>query len=168
MAVTAHAAPSVVNALVTVLRAATGFKAPTETGSDVPVFNGTVVGGGSMTSAVIVGGDGSDGVQRPVRFTSEWHDLNRTLLESGQVQCVAVVWSGDANPDVYSDQRGTAFATLTAVDGAIRGLPASTALSVAQVEWCRISSGECIQYPFNKGTRTDLQFTVDYQAVLTA
>lgn len=170
MAVVAHAAPSVVNALVTVLRAASGFKAPTESGGDVPVFSGTVVGGGSMASAVIIGGDGAPGedIQRPVEWASDWHDLNRTLLEQGQVQCAAVVWSGDANVDVYADQLTAAFAVLNAVDTAIRGVPAATALGVAQVQWCRTSGGQVIQHPFNKGTRTALQFTIDYEAVLTA
>lgn len=161
------ASGNVVAGLVDALRAADGFRAPSAAGADVPVFDGAIVGGGSVTSSVVVGGDGEpDGVQRPVSFQSGWHDLGLTMDEQGSVQCSIVVWSGDANPDTFATQRSTAYTILADVDAAIRSSVTAAALGVNQLLWCHIASGDLIQGVTSKGARTNLQFTVAYQALL--
>ena len=167
MAVSSVAAGSVVSGLVTALRAATGFRAPTETGTDIVVFDGAIVGGGSFSSAVVIGGDGDpDGVQRPVRFQTGWHDLDLTMDETGSIQCAVVVWSGSADPTTFSDQRTSAFDILDDVDTAIRASNDSADLAVTALLWCHISGGELRQGIESAGTRSVLSFTVDYRANL--
>jgi hypothetical protein len=168
MTVLSVAAGDVVTGLVTVARAATGFRAPTESGSDVPVFDGAIVSGSSVGTAVVIGGTGEpDGPQRPVRFQSGWHDLDLTLEERGTVQCSIVVWSGDANPDTFADQRAAAFAVLEDLDTALRSYTGSLDAGVTRVLWTVLSGGELLQGVTSKGTRTNLQFGIDYYAYLT-
>ena len=166
MAVTSFAASDVVDGLVTTLRAGTGFRAPTEAGTDVPVFNGPVFGAGSNFSAVTIGSDGTeDPTQRPFRFTSDWHDVDLTADEVGTVQCAVVVWAGDANASTAADQRATAVGILQDVDQIIRATVAASELGVTDLLWSKIDSAECIQ-TFAEGTETRIPFTFGYRALL--
>ena len=166
MAVVSFAASDVVDGLVTTLRAATGFRAPTEAGTDVPVFNGPVFGAGSNFSAVTIGSDGTeDPTQRPFRFTSEWHDMDLTADEVGTVQCAVIVWAGDANADTAAEQRATAVGILQDVDEACRASNTSIALGVTTLLWSKIDAAECFQ-TFADGTETRLAFTYSYRALL--
>jgi hypothetical protein len=168
MTVLSVAAGDVVTGLVTVTRAAAGFKNPTANTAGVPVYDGSIVSGASVGSAVVIGGTGEpDGLQRPVRFQSGWHDLDRTLEERGTVQCSVVVWSGDANPDTFSDQRAAAFAVLEDLDTALRDTAGDLDAGVTRVLWTVVSGGELLQGVTSKGTRTNLQFGIDYFAYLT-
>lgn len=167
MAVTSVAAGSVVSGLVAALRAATGFRGPTETGADIVVFDGAVVGGGSFATAVVIGGNGDpEDVQRPVRFQTGWHDMDLTMDEQGTIQCAVIVWSGDANLDTFSDQRTSAFAILEDADQALRASVDAANLSVTQLLWLHVSGGELAQGISDRGTRTVLSFTIDYRAIL--
>lgn len=166
MAVSSFAANDVVTALVTALRAATGFRAPTEAGTDVAVFDGPIYGEGSNFSAVTIGADGlPEGNQRPFRLTSEWHDLDLTTDETGTIQCAIVVWSGDANPDTAADQRATAVGILQDVDEALRASNVAAALGVDRLLWSKIDSAEMFQ-TFAEGTETRIAFTYSYRALL--
>jgi hypothetical protein len=166
MAVVSFAASDVITGLVTTLRAATGFRAPTTAGTDVPVFDGPIYGGGSNFSAVVIGADGlEDATQRPVRFTSEWHDMDLTTDEVGTIQCAVLVWSGDANADTIATQRAAALAILQDVDTAVRASNTAAALGVTQLLWSKIDSGEMFQTTAD-GTETRLTFTYSYRALL--
>lgn len=168
MAVVSFAGGDVVTTLVSVLRAATGFRAPTETGSDIVVFDGPVVGGGSFPSSVVIGGSGEpEDVQRPVRFRSEWHDFDLTMDEQGTIECAVVVWSGEAHADVFADQRAAVFDILEDVDTAIRSGNTAAALAMSPLLWAHVSGGELRQASASGGTRSVLNFTIDYRAQLT-
>ena len=166
MAVVSFAADDVIDGLVTTLRAATGFKAPTETGTDVPVFDGMEYGQGSNFSAVLIGDDGSGAAnQRPFRFTSEWHDMDYTTDETGQIQCAVLVWSGDANSATQGTQRTTAVGILQDVDEAVRATNVTAALGVTQLLWSKIDAAEMFQ-DLDDGWSTRLTFTYSYRALL--
>lgn len=166
MAVVSFAVDDVIDGLVSTIRAAASFRAPDEAGSTVPVFDGAVYGAGSNFSAVVIGSNGlEDATQRPFRFTSEWHDLDLTTDETGQVECAVLVWSGDANPDTPATQRATAVGLLQDIDAAVRASNTAIALGVTQLLWSKIDSGECFQTTEN-GTETRLTFTYSYRALL--
>jgi hypothetical protein len=168
MTVLSSAAGDVVTGLVTVARDSAGFRDPSTNGTDVPVFDGSIVSGSSAGTAVVIGGTGEpDGLQRPVRFQSGWHDLDRTLEERGTVQCSVVTWSGDANPTTFADQRATVFDALADLDAALRANNLVLDVGVSRVLWTVISGGELLQGVTSKGTRTNLQFGIDYYAYLT-
>lgn len=167
MAVVSFALNDAIDGLITTLQAATGFRAPTVAGSDIPVFDGAYPNGGSNFSCVVVGSDGDpNSVQRPGRLTSEWHDLDLTTDETGQIQCAIVVWSGDANPSTFGDQRSDALDILQDVDAAVRASNTAMALGVTQLLWSKIDSAELIQWVTEKGTVTRLPFTFSYRALL--
>jgi len=167
MAVVSFAVDDVISGLVTALQAATGFRAPTEAGTDVPVYDGPVYGDGSNFSFVCIGADGSDNPQqRPARFTSDWHDMDLTTAEEGVIQCAVVVWAGDANPDTAADQRGTAVGILQDVDEAIRASNTAMALGVTTLLWSKIDAGEIFQEVNENGTETRITFTYSYRALL--
>lgn len=166
MAVTSIAAGDVVAGIVTALRAATGFRAPTETGgSDIVVFDGAVESQSSNMQCVVVGSDGDpSSVQEPVRFQSEWHDMDLSMDEQGVIQCAIVVWSGDT--DAISSQRTTIFGILEDVDAALRASIDAANLTVAQLLWCHVSGGVLMQGVTNDGTESRLPFTINYRALL--
>ena len=166
MAVVSFAADDVIDGLVTTLRAATGFRAPTEAGTDVPVFDGMEYGQGSNFSAVLIGDDGSGAPnQRPFRFTSEWHDLDYTVDEVGYIQCAVLVWSGDANASTQGTQRASAVTILKNVDTAVRATNVAAALGVTQLLWSKIDAAEMFQ-DLEDGWSTRLAFTYSYHALL--
>jgi len=167
MAVVSFAVDDAISGLVTVLRAGTGFRAPTEAGTDVPVYDGPAYGDGSNFTFVCIGADGSDNpVQRPFRLTSDWHDMDRTTDEIGTIQCGLVVWSGDANPDTPADQRGTAVGILQDIDQIIRASVAASDLGSDSLLWSKIDAAEAIQEVNENGTETRIPFTVSYRALL--
>lgn len=167
MEVTSFAADLVVDGLVAALRAASGFRSPLEEGTDVPVYDGAIVSSDSALSCVVVGSDGDvGGVQRPFRFTSEWHDMDFSTDETGQIQCAVVVWSGDANPDTFADQRALAVGVLQDVDEALRASVTAASLGVTRLLWSKVDSGELIQAATSRGIETRLPFTYGYRALL--
>ena len=167
MAVVSFAPDLVIDALVTNLRAATGFRAPSEAGTDVPVFDGGYPSGGKNSQLVVIGSDGErGGVQRPFRFTSDWHDLDMTTDETGTVQCAVVVWGGEAKPTTFASQRATAVEILQNVDEALRASVSAASLGVAQLLWSKVDAGEMVQGVTDYGTETRLTFTYGYRALL--
>lgn len=168
MTVVSFAADSVVTGLVDALRLTAGFCDPAaQDGTDVPVYDGAIVSDDRAHSCVVVGADGdTGGVQRPFRFTSEWHDLDMTTDEQGQIQCAVVVWSGDANADTYADQRSTAVEILQDVDQALRASISAAQLGVTSLLWSKVDAAELIQSATARGTETRLPFTYGYRALL--
>ena len=167
MAVVSFAADLVIDALVTNLRAATGFRAPSEAGSDVPVFDGGYPSGGKNARLVVIGSDGDRGsVQRPFRLTHDWRDLDMTTDESGVVTAAVVVWGGEAKPTTFASQRATAVGILQDVDEALRGSVSAASLGVAQLMWIKVDAAEMVQGVTDYGTETRLIFTLGYRAVL--
>lgn len=157
MTVTSFAVSDVIDALVTNLGAAL----------DVPVYDGVIVASDSnLDGCVVIGSDGSDGAQRPFRLDHPWHDFELTTDENGQIQCVVVVWSGDANPDTFATQRGQALAILQDVDTELRTNISSSELGVSQLLWSKVDSADMVQMVMKDGTETRLPFTVGYRALL--
>lgn len=166
MSVVSFAVDDVVTGLVAALQAADGFRHPAVTGDDVPVYDGAIYGEGRNTRAVVIGSDGSeDQVQRPARFTSDWHDYDLTTDEAGTIQCAVVVWSGDSEPDTVATQRGQAVGILQDVDTAVRTSITAATLGVTQLLWSKIDAGEIVQITVD-GTETRLSFQFSYRALL--
>lgn len=161
--------PHVVDALVTQLRATTGFRSPLGTTGDIPVFDGTEVWTKSeeIVSFAVIGwpGDPNSPVD-PGSFTQTPGPMstNRPRDESGTVECFAVCQLGDADVGAGSVKaaRDGAFAVVDAVQALCRGVSPGPTLGT-QILWAFVTTGRPSQL-MNQGAYCALPFTVTYQA----
>lgn len=150
----------VAEAIVTTLRAATGFKAPTESGTDVPVFDGPPVTQAQLLRFVAIGWDGDrDNVAGG--FEGDWSGFGAGSAreETGRVVCFLIVGAGDAD---FTDLRTTAKGIMGDVSDAIRATPALGLSPV--VQWAHVTAGQWSQGVTAKGGFVKVTFTVEYLA----
>lgn len=154
---------SVVDGLVTTLRAASGLGTPGDSSGDVPVYDGPVPTNEPVLTFVAVGWDGNDESDgRAVSFTQDWHDIGGTASrdEDTEVQCWLACSDGGSD---FSTLRSTASTTFGLVSDALRATPA---LGLTSALWCHITSGEVVQGVSPAGAFVGIQFTVSVRSLI--
>lgn len=151
---------AVAGGLVATLQAATGFRAPTEAGSDVPVYDGPPTPKGQLLQFVSVGWAG-DSESAAGTFTGDHvgFGIGSNREETGSIDCVLLVGSGDSS---FVTIRATAASILGDVSDAIRATPALGLGTV--VQWAHITNGSWSQGLAAKGAFVKVTFTVEYLA----
>lgn len=158
--------PDVVNALIALMRATSGYRDPAALGSEIPVFDSFAVGRTEQpVDAYLVIAwagdpdaleDGGDSGQTIATLG------NNTRDETATVRCRAVAQYGTgAGPIDPSAARTAAFAIAGAVEALLRTNP--TLGITAPRMLARFGQFESIQQWANEGPCCGLTFTVVYQ-----
>lgn len=159
--------PDVVTALVSLMQATTGYRAPEAYGLGCPVYDGPVFTGtghmGSDPELLLVGWAPSDesGVTRQEPFAVAANTRPRD--EEGQVACQVIVNSGDDLATV----RARAFEILGDVETLTRTNPDLGLGSASGFRWAKCPGQVRItQTAHTQGYTVQLDFDVTYKARL--
>lgn len=154
--------PEVVDALVALLRAETGYRAPLSPGSGVPVYDGPQADSDVLTepSALVIGwSPGNDAGE--IRLEPRGATAARTRDEASRVRCVAVASSGNMKA-----ARDAAFAILATVETVTRTNPDLGLGSASGFKESIPTDYEVRQTGHSQGYTCQVDFSLDYTAFL--
>jgi hypothetical protein len=163
----------VVDGLLAVMRARSGYRAPSTASDDIPVFDGPQVAAleENTTRFLVIGwagdvpGDRDSGTagQQLIALASS----NRPTEENGTVSCLAVAQIGDQDPATV---RAQALAIIGDVDTALRGQPAGPTLGIdpgtgnGQLLWALVGDQARVTQYSAGGSVCEIEFSVVYKA----
>lgn len=163
------------DALVTALRATTGFRSPTDAddGSGITVFDGPEVleREDSIRTYVVIGYGGELDLEsgQPSDDSSSGDVSFRAIArtypkeEKSDVECLVVYWTGDTG---VAACRSAARAAADAVETVVREDPTigiAVQADGAQLHWSLVTKWSMRTY-LNAGTVTEIRFTLSYYA----
>lgn len=166
---TTTAWPQVVDALVAVMRATTGYQAPGATGSGIPVYDGPemLLSEDRPSVLLVVGWSGdSANLDEPGsagESSTVMAATTRPKDEDGKVACRAIAQIGDGEIGGPKSARDLAFAVVDDVRAALRVGASAPTLGVSTVRWAQITEHRMSQW-LNRGPVCQVDFTVSYKA----
>jgi hypothetical protein len=159
--------PDVITALVTLMRATSGYRAPTVPGTGVPVYDGpqaAVEGAHTEPRSLIIGWrPQSDQAGESEQIVEVLAATTRPRTEDGAVWCTASAESGDS--DGLATVRGQAFAILADVETLTRTNPDLSLGSASGFRWAHAPSQVAVtQLATSQGMACQLVFSITYKA----
>lgn len=158
--------PDVVAAIVTGMRAKTGYRSPTDSADGTTVFRGTEVGASEDAGNwLTIGWAGDPDQPTPagtIGLTTSRHTPARPRDESSTITCRAVWQTGDVAEDAATDG---ALGIAADLEDFLRtdpkvGIAATTG---RQLLWCLVEEVEIVSY-LTAGTVGEAHITVRYIA----
>lgn len=156
--------PYVIDALVTLLRATSGYRDPESTGAGIPVFDGPEYGivGDRATTWLCVGWSGDpDAPQDGGEASQVIASLgNVHREETGSIPLRVVSQSGDRDMQA---RRNAAFAAMGAVEDLVRGTP-QLGLDASWMREAHLSGRYSYRQEYNAGAVFTLDFPIAFRA----
>ena len=126
------------------------------------VYDGIPVTAEQIADGVFVGVVLDDDNGDAGKWAMDWHELGGTppMDETGAVRCTVMAQRGDTD---LATARASAFTHLGAVEAVCRG---DYDLGVTDLLWLHVHSGRVRQGQTPRGSYCEIEFTVDYKALI--